>query len=168
LASEACHAGLVKKDSSSRWRDWIGSKQGYLYKVEAFIERGDEIVIEQNADLEEAISSKDKILGEGAIAQTSGKLSAIIDALQALAPPEGFTEYHAKIVEAYTYKRLANDATLSKALLKIRDYSHKAMSSEIEAMEALRRIYIDHGAPNAIINSIDRNIAAYRQKLVLN
>ena len=167
LTAGSLYAATGGKDSITEWREWISPQQDYLDKVESLMQRGNEIEMQQTADLQDAINKKDQYLGDNIIIQNTGKLSAIVDALKALTPPKEFNEYHEKIIVAFQFTQMANEATSKKDAVTIKDCGNKAMASEIEALESIKKLYSSHGAPLQIIDSIDRGIASYKQKLAL-
>ena len=69
-------------------------------------------------------------------------------------PVEEFIEVH-------------HEATLKKDLFNIKDCGNKAIVSELDAMDSIKKLYSSHGAPSQIIDSIDRGIASYKHRLAL-
>ena len=159
---------FAEEDNISKWREWITAQQSYLGRVESLMEMSKKLAVKQNSQLEEAIKKSDSELGEEALADTTKKLSSIVDLLKALEPPAEFKDYHENVVKAYVYRLQANEATLKKDVINIRNHTHAAMMSEIAAMESIKELYIIHDAPSQIIDSIDRNIEAYKKRLVAN
>ena len=168
LAAGAVYAETDVQDNFAKWREWITPQQDYLDKVESLMERGNEIEMQQAADLQDAINKKDQALGDNIIIQNTSKLSAIVDALKAITPPKEFKEYHDKVTEAFQLTQAANEATSKKEVSNIKDYGTKAMVAEVEALESIKKLYSSYGAPPEIIHSIDRGIASYKQKLAIN
>ncbi|MDD5428065.1 MAG: hypothetical protein PHI58_02385 [Candidatus Omnitrophica bacterium] len=156
------------QDDVSKWREWITAQQAYLDKVESLMDMSRKLALRQNSELGAAIKNKDTVTGEKVLADTTKKLSAIVDLLKALEPPAEFKEYHEKVVEAYTYRLKANEATIQKDIINIRNFTHTAMMSEIAAMESIRKLYISHDAPLQVIESIDKNVEMYKKLLASN
>ncbi|MFA6321729.1 MAG: hypothetical protein WCY36_07735 [Candidatus Omnitrophota bacterium] len=152
----------------SKWREWITSQQDYLDRVESLMNMSKKLANVQNSQLQEAIKKSDNELGEKILVDTTKKLSSIVDLLKALESPVEFKEYHENVVKAYMYRLKANEATLKKDVLSIRNNTHAAMASEIAALESIRSLYVAHNAPPQIIDSIDRNIEAYNKRIVAN
>ena len=150
------------------WKEWIDDKKDYLGKVESLMQESKEAAIQQDADLKEAIDAKDQAAGEKIIGETSKKLFAIVAELKLLNPPEEFKDYHEKVIEAYRYRQMANEATLKRDIANIKSYGNMSMAYEIEAMECIKKLYISRGAPQALVNSIDHGIDSYRQRLTAN
>ena len=166
LAAGSGYAEMGDKDMT-KWHEWITPQQDYLDKVESLMDRGNEIEMQQSTDLQDAINKKDQTLGDNIIIQNTGRLSAIVESLKEITPPKEFKEYHDNIISAFQFTRMANEATSKKEIANIKDYGNKAMFSEIAALESIKKLYLSHGAPQEIINSIDRGIASYKQKLAL-
>lgn len=155
-------------DGFSKWREWITAQQVYLDKVESLMEMSRKLALKQNLGLEEAIKKNDTESGEKVLVDTSKKLSAIVDLLKALEYTAEFKEYHEKVVEAYGYRLKANEATVQKDVINIRNYTRAAMMAEVEAMESIKKLYTSHGAPSQIIDSIDKSIDSYKNRLATN
>ena len=168
LAAGSVHADMGDQDNFAKWREWITPQQDYLDKVESLMERGNEIEMQQAADLQDAINKKDQALGDEIIIQNTSKLSAIVDSLKAITPPIEFKEYHDKVTEAFQLTQAANEATSKKEVSAIKDCGTKAMVAEVAALESIKKLYISHGAPPTIIDSIDRGIESYKRKLATN
>ena len=164
----ALHAETGEGDGFAKWREWITPQQDYLDKVESLMEMSKKLALKQNSELQEAIKKNDMESGEKVLADTTKKLSAIVDLLKALEPPAEFKEYHEKVVEAYSYRLKANEATIQKDIVNIRNDTNTAMMSEIAAMESIKKLYTSHGAPQQIIDSIDRSIDSYKNRLPAN
>ena len=162
------HAEQIRENSFMKWREWISSHQDYLDSIESLMKKDNEIEMQQAVDLQDAINKKDKALGDNILTQNTKRLSAIVATLKALTPPKEFKDYHDKITTVYQLKQMANEATLKKNLFNIKDCSNKAITAEIEAMESIKKLYISHGAPSQIIDSINRGIASYSQRLATN
>lgn len=159
-------AALAKNEGFPKWREWISAQQGYLDKIEAIMAKGKDVAIRQNADLQDAMKKDDRLRGEKIIDDATKKLARINDELKAIIPPGEFKEYHTKVLEAYKFRQMANEAAQAKDVLNIRNNNYSAITSEIGAMESIRALYISHDAPKQIIASIDKSIAAYKQRLV--
>ena len=64
--------------------------------------------------------------------------------------------------------KYSDEINSKKAVGRGKEYGNKAAQSELEALESIKKLYISHGAPSAIIDSIDRGIASYKKKLAIN
>ena len=158
----------VTQEGVKDWKEWIDGKKDYLGKVESLMQESKEAAIQQDTDLKEAIDANDRAAGEKIIDETSKKLSAIVAELKLLNPPEEFADYHEKVIAAYKYRQMANEATLKRDIANIKSYGNMSMAYEIEAMEDIKKLYISRGAPQQLINSIDHGIESYRQRLTAN
>lgn len=150
----------------AEWREWIRAKQDYLGSIELRMKDGRDMAILQAAGLNEAVRNKDEAAGEKVIADTSKRLYGIVEDLKAITPPPEFKEYHEKVIDSYRYRQMANEATLNKDMIKIRDNGRRAAIAEIEALQCIRQLYIKHDAPPQIIDSIDAGIAADKRAIV--
>ncbi len=158
----------AEENNFSEWREWISAQQSYLNKIESLMDMSKKLAIRQNAELQAAINKNDTESGDKLLTDTTKQLSAIIDLLKALEPPLEFKDYHEKVIEAYGARLKANEAAIQKDVINVRDRSRSAMMSEVEAMESLRRLYLSHKAPPQVIDSIDKNIEAYKKRLITN
>ena len=55
------------QDNFAKWREWITLKQDYLDKVESLMERGNEIEMQQAADLQDAMKNSGRTADNGKV-----------------------------------------------------------------------------------------------------
>lgn len=164
MANVVC-AEPAAGNNVTEWQKWITSKGEYLSKVELLMKEVREAVVKQNAALQEAIKNNDTELGTKAINETTQKLSAVVAELKLLNPPEEFKEYHTSLIEAYQYRQTANEATLKNDTATIKEYGNKTIASELAAIESVRKLYSARGAPQQLMDSLDKTIATAKERL---
>jgi len=160
------HAESSVEGDGKEWEKWTSENGKYLNDMDMLMKKSREIAIQQNGKLGEAAKNNDRALGEKIVAETGEKLTGIIQELKAMNPPSELKEYNDKMVEAYNYRKLANDSIFMKDAANIgRENNLRAMRSELEATKIIKEVYTIHKAPQEIIDVINSGIANYEQVL---
>ena len=164
--SKQGYTALTEENSDISWREWYDSIGNYIKSMSLIMNKGKQVATSADDRLTMSVQNDDKIKGKKIITETGDSLSTITVELLELDPPQELREYHQKIIEAYEYRKLANDAMLRDNLDDYYMYANTAISSEIESLEELIELYQSHGAPEGLINDLQTIIKALNDQFL--
>ncbi|HOW36202.1 MAG TPA: hypothetical protein PL155_07300 [Candidatus Omnitrophota bacterium] len=134
-------------------------KNTYLQKVadQAFAEISQGIIVAQksnNNQLREMLNKRNEEI-----------FDAVMEELKNFDVPEELVSYHMKIIDVYTFRKLANEALLNNNVESSRKLFYQSAMSHIRALDEFKVILMAHNVPDDVIRGIEETILKERQSL---
>ena len=168
--------GVMKKESTAtKWVKWYQNVRGYIDQLSIIHKKMDQIANELNQQGELAVQQNNELLKERAFTDAISKISLLIKDLEKIIPPEEVKEYHRKTLILFEDKKrlyevlldLERDKSLTKEMLEkdpnsiIVMHVSNAIKDEAECWKELKRVYIQHDAPQELILKLDLLVTRY-------
>lgn len=156
-------ASPASQETNAAWEGWYGTITDYYDKLQAILNKSQEVGTRIEGILSEIQEDKDMQEHEVTTKALISLDSSIIEELKALTPPAGFKVFHQKQIEACERLKMSAQAILKKDKNSALDYFRKSTIPVVEALQELKRIYSEHSAPQEVIAEIDNQITQYSE-----
>jgi hypothetical protein len=155
--STSSQRGVSPKAGNGSWLNWYSGVKDYLDKFDAIGSKSRIIAQEQTAKL---VKARDDLnMHKIILTESAQALSSLFNEFKALNPPPELKGFHQKLLESYKYVEMVNDAVIRNDKDSTASYKSALNTLTLEAFSELRDVYIKHGAPQRMIEPLDKIIA---------
>lgn len=134
-------------------------KNTYLQRVadQAFAETSEGIVVAQkshNNQMRDMLNKRNEEI-----------FDTVMGEFKKLDVPVELVSYHMKIIDVYTFRKLANEALLNNNVESSRKLFYQSALSHIRALEEFKALLMTRNVPDDVIRGIEETILKERQSL---
>lgn len=149
----------TKQTYTSNWDEWFSTVKEYLSTIQSLQQTRGKIT----GITIDVIQKNDKAAFWEHLPKLKQKYAQIINYLKNLTPPKGLNNYHKETIKIYEYDDKMWDSMAKEDLNSMNSYKVKSQVAQLEGLEDLKRLYLQHDAPEEYIAVVDNAIVQLKQ-----